>query len=309
MFDDFDDFEEFCYDFLCTNEPSASHACFQDQQKIFVEKNQIQTIIDVNHEKKAHIDVLNDYTHHQNEDFEITKKAIFEDNYPNKAHQTDQLKEHNKDNTSFDDKQLVNDQNLVLNGSHTRFINENPNNIEHKPNSTDNDHAFRSLSIYNLYINPWRFRFQPFGQWENKQISIFALLKTHFQTRSTKKIRFEHKLWNALQLTSAYPELYNVLGVMLVTPQLIKADRDKIGAAFALTKPNAALFNQQGAFPSHGFIEVSQSASISKYKALPYLVENVDEMKVRLYAPKDPMISLFEHLQSCHWNSPNPITV
>ncbi|OHT14047.1 hypothetical protein TRFO_43168 [Tritrichomonas foetus] len=164
--------------------------------------------------------------------------------------------------------------------------------------------SFESLSLYNICVNPLIFKFLPPGQWEDRHMCVSTLLKTHFQSLSTKKIRFEHKLWNALQLTSAFPELYQILGLSIVTPSLLKADRDKMGNSFALTKPNAALFNQQGAFPSHGFVEVTREDALRKFRAHQYMITDVDEMKVRLYAPKDNNMTLNDHLQNCHWNSP-----
>ena len=223
----------------------------------------------------------------------------------NKQDSNSNIPKHNKENSSNVGQQIMVTQNHVCKPK-TFFVQPQQQQINYPRYVNIFYHdSYEHMKLMNITINPWRFRFLPQGQWENRQICLSNLLKSHFQSRSTKKVRFEHKLWNALQLTSAFPELYQIFGLFIVSPHLLKADRDKMGSSFALTKPNAALFNQQGAFPSHGFVEVSREDAIMKYHAHQFLVSDVDEMKVRLYAPKDINTTLVEHLQNCHWNSPN----
>jgi hypothetical protein len=112
-------------------------------------------------------------------------------------------------------------------------------------------------------------------------------------------LRFEHKLWNALALTTRDPRLYMFIGVKWVTPMVLKVNRDVFGRFINVTRPAAALYNNQGSFMTHGFVEVplKNVTTISAEDAF-----DVDESIVRLFrhgTDSFTMRSDREHVMTC----------
>ena len=116
----------------------------------------------------------------------------------------------------------------------------------------------------------------------------------YFPKRSSKKLRFEHKLWNALALTKRYPELADVIGIVWETSTVIRVDKTAFGSLLGLTKPTAALFNPQGSFRSHGFSEVLEPGKANDPEATArYFVH--DSGTFTKYSTADAMLKL------CKW--------
>ena len=157
-------------------------------------------------------------------------------------------------------------------------------------------------SLSNIHINPFRLGFLPTEIADDKMISLSELMKTHFQTRSTKKIRFEHKLWNALCITKSNPIMFNVVGVMWITNTIMKVHRTVFANLLGITKPTAALFNIQGSFPSHGFVEVDINEARSQVD--PFQLVDVDGIQIRLFKHEHLQFtssSGIECLLNCRW--------
>ena len=68
-----------------------------------------------------------------------------------------------------------------------------------------------------------------------------------------------YKLYNMLLLTSKLPQLKNIVGVFWINKFVFCVEREKIARMLGLSDNcvNGALFNMQGNFPTHGFIEVT----------------------------------------------------
>ncbi|OHT05689.1 hypothetical protein TRFO_05829 [Tritrichomonas foetus] len=157
-------------------------------------------------------------------------------------------------------------------------------------------------------INPVEMGFIPRAHWKDETVQLAKLVNDHFRAKSTKMIRFEHKLWNALSITTRFPDTYGLVGVKWVTPNVIKVDRKKFGERMlCLTRPNASLFNPQGSFQSHGFEEVSAADAMHRLKIPQAEIADVDETKVRLYQHKTTkftMLATPEQIEGCRWQAP-----
>ena len=106
-------------------------------------------------------------------------------------------------------------------------------------------------------INAKELHFIPEHKWDDKYHSLEYLSKNYFSRKNNENSRFEHKLWNALQITSAFPQSFEFIGVAWVTNEIFKVHK-KIFAQFNNIKcVNDSLFNKQGNFPTHGFIHAS----------------------------------------------------
>lgn len=116
-------------------------------------------------------------------------------------------------------------------------------------------------------IQPYELSMVPVEDWKpGQQVTLGSIIGTHFRARSTRRLRFEHKLWNGLCLTKHYPDLIDVIGVTWESKDIIRVDRVVFGSLLGLTRPTAALFNPQGSFQSHGFQEVNIDESITEFQ-------------------------------------------
>jgi hypothetical protein len=148
-------------------------------------------------------------------------------------------------------------------------------------------------------FDPTDLGFIPPGRWKSGDVKLGDVSEDFFKARSSKILRFEHKLWNALALTTRDPRLYVFIGVKWVTPFVLKVNRNVFGRFLNVTRPAAALYNSQGSFMTHGFIEVSLKdvLTISDEDAF-----DVDESVVRLFrhgADCFTMRSDREHVMMC----------
>ena len=155
--------------------------------------------------------------------------------------------------------------------------------------------------INTLAIDPISLKFIPEDQWSSHQnVNFCTLQSSYFSKRSSKKLRFEHKLWNALILTKNYPYLYSVIGVIWETNTIIKVDVNVFAKLLGISKATSALCSPQGSFPSHGFSEL------------------LDEKHKRISLSETENIRFYEHesgkfradstisdLEQCKWTSKN----
>ena len=167
-----------------------------------------------------------------------------------------------------------------------------------------NQKVSNEQKLLDIIIDPIKLNFLPKELWLSSQISIGSLIQSFFKARSTKTLRFEHKLWNALVLSQNYPELIPILGIFWVSHQLIKVNRDVFGNLINVTKPAAALFNNQGSFLTHGFIEVSKEEAIENGLPPEYCTD-IDESIIRLFKHSIGLLtakSKKEDVLMCRWS-------
>ena len=128
-----------------------------------------------------------------------------------------------------------------------------------------------SRMFNNIVFDPKTMIFIPSKIFNKKSYTFTEICEEHFQGRSSKKLRFEYKLWNALQITKVYPSLYIFVGVVWLNDKVIKVHRHYFGNLLKLKRPTSALFTSQGSCPSHGFLELSINELKKDYgiEALP----------------------------------------
>jgi hypothetical protein len=138
----------------------------------------------------------------------------------------------------------------------------------------------RAPNPANYWIDPVDLGFVPSPRWRRGAVLLADVTNEFFRARSSKVLTFEQKLWNALALTNRDPLLYPTVGVKWVTERVLKVNRDVFGRFINVTRPAAALFNNQGSLLTHGFIEIARRDvhGIEENDA-----EDIDESIVRLF--------------------------
>jgi hypothetical protein len=144
--------------------------------------------------------------------------------------------------------------------------------------------------LHDYIISPVELGFIPAGQWAPGPASLSAVIAGFFSARSSRTLRFEHKLWNALALTKTDALLYDFVGVMWLTRTVFKVNRDVFGSFINVTRPAAALYNNQGSFATHGFREVRLQKLIGCVD--PDDLRDVDESIVRLFEHTTPLFNM-----------------
>lgn len=147
-------------------------------------------------------------------------------------------------------------------------------NVNTAPNNQIMFPAFKTqkliVGFQKIFINPALMNFYPkevFSKY-NYPIQIDGLKKILFCKRSNRIIRFEHKLWNALQIVHFQPSLFPICGVRWYNNSIIIVDIDIFGKLIGTMKPQSALCNSSGYFATHGFEECTKAVpDIGKYLA------------------------------------------
>ena len=148
------------------------------------------------------------------------------------------------------------------------------------------------------------FTFLPASVWKRPQYTLQEMIAEHFKGKSCRRVRFEHKLWNALQLSEKHPELYFLVGVIWLNESVIQVNRLRFGKLLDLGKSTSALFSKQGSFPTHGFVELSykQLQALGSAKVLPD-----SETDVRFFCRPDGRFkrgSTAEDIEFCRYIPP-----
>lgn len=166
-----------------------------------------------------------------------------------------------------------------------------------------------SLSTEEI-IDPIFLGFIPTGAWLQKYVSIAYLKSTYFSRKNNIKRRFEHKLWNALQITKAFPKFVDQIGVIWVTNNVFKVYKNVFANLLNITAVNGGLFHKQGNFPRHGFLPLSeQEAKMENIP--PNFMVDVDFHDILLLYHKErqfTMSSSEDSITTCKWVNPAPAT-
>jgi hypothetical protein len=160
--------------------------------------------------------------------------------------------------------------------------------------------------VLSRQLRPVALGFVPPKRWARVHVIPFGSLATdYFRARSSRKIRFEHKLWNALAICRNHPELYSAVGVKWESIRLFKVDKLAFGALLGVSRPGSAFFSQRGSFLSHGFHEVPLDQA--RIEAPFGDFTDVDEISVRLYKHETGLFrldSMCHEVDSCFWVKP-----
>jgi hypothetical protein len=150
---------------------------------------------------------------------------------------------------------------------------------------------FGASHLADYLVNPVDLGFIPLGHWASATVPLSTIVAEFFRARSSRILRFEYKLWNALALAKHYPDLYQFVGVMWLTQTVLKVNRDVFGHFINVTRPAAALYNNQGSFATHGFQEVALKDVQGTVD--PEDLSDVDESIVRLFEHTTTLFNVY----------------
>jgi hypothetical protein len=157
-----------------------------------------------------------------------------------------------------------------------------------------------------VLISPQACGFFPPRHWVRiHDVKLSSLIGEHFRVRSSRLVRFEHKLWNALAISQHSPELYTSVGVKWVSDTIFKVNKDVLGELFAVLRPGSAFFSQGGSFATHGFREMSIEHAKAEAPGGDYT--DVDEVVVRLFKHTEGRFrrdSTYQDVNECTWARP-----
>jgi hypothetical protein len=131
-----------------------------------------------------------------------------------------------------------------------------------------------------VMFNPARLGFIPHDFWPNEDVTFGDLVSDYFQRKNTSTSRFAHKLFNALRISDEDPFYSDFLGVEWVGDRVLKVDKRIFARLLGVRAIDGYLFHQQGNFPSHGFVELSETDARQSLPAEE--LEGVDYEIVRL---------------------------
>jgi hypothetical protein len=153
-----------------------------------------------------------------------------------------------------------------------------------------------------VVMNPQELGFIPTVCWPNQNVSFGALVQAFFHKRSNVNCRFYHKLFDALRISTYFPNIRAFIGVTWVTSSVIRVDGPVFARLLKVNKFQAGLFHNGGNFACHGFVELNAFRARSLLG--PENTAGVDFQDVRLYEHADGLFtrdSLGINLEDCHW--------
>ncbi|KAK8875839.1 hypothetical protein M9Y10_006014 [Tritrichomonas musculus] len=189
---------------------------------------------------------------------------------------------HNNTNNTNNTNCITNNISNITQKKITNSFNQRVRDINNRPNVRLNDDTDFNLSCQEseFVINPQKLGFIPSNSWMDKEITFGYLVTSFFQKRNNASSRFSHKLYNALRLSSAHPNLTPYIGVEWITPTILKVNKYTFARLLRIKTIDGSLFHQQGNFPSHGFVELTEREAHEFLT--PNQLEDVDYETVRL---------------------------
>jgi hypothetical protein len=151
-------------------------------------------------------------------------------------------------------------------------------------------------------VNPKGLGFIPSSFWTEGDFTLGHIVESFFQKRNTANCRFSHKLFNALRLSTAFPELARHIGVEWITQTVLRVDKFVFARLLKIKAIDGSLFHQQGNFPSHGFVELSENDARADCPS--NLLVGVDYEAVRLLRHQDGVITrdcTSKDIENCRW--------
>ena len=185
---------------------------------------------------------------------------------------------------------------------HNSLLSEEDKDISFR--DSPQDQSFSQNPALNTVIDTILLHLYPTDIWTSGRLTAREIVERYFQRRSSKKMPFHYKLYNALQITAHHPELIPVFGCQWITVNIFKIYRVPFAHLLGVGSINGALFNKQGSLPTHGFISIPPQ---SLFGVPPKLLEDVDNDSVRLFRHN----SMYFHtnateqdLNKCRWKNP-----
>ena len=154
-------------------------------------------------------------------------------------------------------------------------------------------------------IDPVALGFIPPNTWAQKMYSLISLRETYFAKKNNVNRRFEHKLWNALRITTAFPQFDKIVGCVWASDKIIKVYKTPFAFLLGITTIDGGLFHKQGNFTRHGFSDMAEYDAVAALP--PDQLADVDYREVHLLYTKDGSFSSTSTEQSisqCKWVNP-----
>jgi hypothetical protein len=155
-----------------------------------------------------------------------------------------------------------------------------------------------------IVLHPQKLGFIPREFWSNESITFGQLVKEFFQRKNHANSRFAHKLYNAVKIILDDPFYIEFVGIEWITDVVLRVDKKAFARLLAIKTIDGSLFHQQGNFPSHGFVELTEQTAmdfLSRDKLL-----GVDFDNIRLFAHHEGLFTkniTEEEIEQCKWVS------
>lgn len=154
-------------------------------------------------------------------------------------------------------------------------------------------------------LNPVQLGFIPESNWAPQAMSMQRLHEDYFGRKNNLNRRFEHKLWNALRITTEFPAMVKLVGVVWVTNTVIKVYKFTFAKLLNIAAIDGGLFHKQGNFTRHGFVPLTEAEA---RKIVPEeSLADVDFHDVLLITHAQgnfTMESNEEAISRCKWDNP-----
>jgi hypothetical protein len=158
-------------------------------------------------------------------------------------------------------------------------------------------------------LDPTALRFVPETSWTSQTVSLQTLHCDYFGRKNNVNRRFEHKLWNALQITAAFPNMLKIVGVVWVSDFVIKVYKYAFAKLLNISAVDGGLFHKQGNFTRHGFVTLSDAEA--RAKVLPEHLVDVDFRDVLLIWHQHAQFTRLASegtISGCRWDNPVQVT-
>ena len=158
-------------------------------------------------------------------------------------------------------------------------------------------------------LDPVALGFIPPNTWAQKNYSLISLRESYFSKKNNVNRRFEHKLWNALRITSVFPQMDKIVGCVWASDKIIKVYKTPFAFLLGITTIDGGLFHKQGNFTRHGFTDMSE---FDARASLPIeQLTDVDFREVHLVYTRDGTFcanSTEQSISQCRWVNPTGVS-
>jgi hypothetical protein len=155
-----------------------------------------------------------------------------------------------------------------------------------------------------ITFNPVKLGFIPGQFWQDQHVPFGQLVQDFFQRKNNANSRFSHKLFNALRITLEDQFYVDFIGIEWVTDKVLRIDKRVFARLLGIKIVDGSLFHQQGNFPSHGFVELSEKNALEWVSA--ETVAGVDFDNVRLLIHQEGIVTkncTEADIDRCKWKS------
>jgi hypothetical protein len=151
-------------------------------------------------------------------------------------------------------------------------------------------------------FNPREMGFIPRTFWPEREYTFGELVADFFRKKNSSNSRFSHKLYNALKIADERPFYVAFLGVEWISETVIKVDKRVFARLLGINVIDGSLFHQQGNFPSHGFVQISERVARGTLSEAD--LEGVDDDNVRLLTHQSGIFTRGcreDAIERCKW--------